>query len=75
MAEQPVQLLCPQCDEVFVPQFYRICPACGDDAGSGIEPPQPQAEPYHRRVLLVAYCLLGLAAMLWLYFWLLFRDL
>lgn len=31
-------LVCPTCDDVFVPQFYRDCPWCDYHFGSGLEP-------------------------------------
>ena len=67
-------LLCPRCDEVFKPQFYRICPACGDDAGEGMEDAYQVHEQVGSRVLLAVYGLVAIAVLLLTYFWLLFRD-
>lgn len=69
-----VLLMCPRCDEAFRPRFYRICPACGDDAGSGWEPPGSEREPIPPRVLVAVYGLLAVGVLMTLYFWLLFRG-
>ncbi len=68
-----VLLLCPQCDEAFGPRFYRHCPACGYDAGDGIEVQHGTARPVSNRVLLVLYGLIALGLLLILYFSFLFR--
>lgn len=73
-AASPVLLLCPRCDEAFTPRFYRICPACGCDAGDGYEPHAHSREPLSNRVLLVLYGLIGVTALILLYFWFLFQD-
>ncbi len=68
-----VLLLCPRCDEAFMPRFYRICPACGCDAGSGVELKRPVVEQISNRLLLAVYGLVALGGLLLLYFWFLFR--
>ncbi len=40
----PLLLMCETCDEVFQPRFYRICPWCDHDFGTGIEPPDPSTK-------------------------------
>ena len=39
-----ILLVCPTCDEVFKPQFYRDCPWCGHHFGTGLEPQVPSDE-------------------------------
>lgn len=34
---QPVLLKCEDCDDVFRPEWYRLCAACGHDFGNGIK--------------------------------------
>lgn len=69
-----VLLVCTHCDEAFTPQFYRICPACGHDAGDGIDPRRHATDPISGRVLLAIYALVAVIALLLLYFWFLFRG-
>ncbi|MFO7906023.1 MAG: hypothetical protein ACQESR_17300 [Planctomycetota bacterium] len=69
-----VLLLCPRCDEAFSPRFYRLCPACGGDAGEGIRANEGTREPLSNRVLLVIYGLVGLTTLILLYFWFLFQH-
>ena len=62
-------LVCPTCDEVFAPRYYRFCPACEYDFGSGVEPPTtPDEEELPQRAVLVALALILLTALLLLYF-------
>jgi hypothetical protein len=68
-----VLLLCSRCDEAFAPQFYRVCPACGRDAGEGIEPEMAQRRSINSRVLFVLYTLLAIALLVVFYFWWLFQ--
>ncbi|MFW6169626.1 MAG: hypothetical protein ACODAD_03985 [Planctomycetota bacterium] len=70
----PVLLLCPRCDEAVSPRFYRLCPACGCDAGEGISVNARTGEPLSNRVLLVIYGLVGLTTVILLYFWFLFQG-
>ncbi len=67
-------LLCPRCDEAFAPRFYRICPACGCDAGSGLELQSLVSEHASNSVLLAVYGLVAVGGALLLYFWFLFRG-
>ncbi len=62
-------LMCAQCDEAFTPRFYRICPACGHDAGSGILLRSAGRQPVSSRVLLAIYGLLAILALVLGYFW------
>lgn len=67
--ELEVLLMCPQCDEVFKPRFYRLCAQCGFDFGAGIEIAQSESTPLPPRVV---WTILGLAAFglsLLAYFW------
>lgn len=36
-------VICPTCDEPFVPRFFRRCTWCNYDFGEGVEPPEPAA--------------------------------
>jgi predicted RNA-binding Zn-ribbon protein involved in translation (DUF1610 family) len=36
-AGEEVLLKCNTCDDVFSPQWYRLCPQCGHDYGQGID--------------------------------------
>lgn len=38
-----VLLVCPSCDDHFLPEWYRRCARCGYDFGSGIEMKSPAA--------------------------------
>lgn len=67
-------LMCPRCDEAFMPRFYRICPACGNDAGEGVELEDRPGEQVSRRVLLAVYGLAAVAVLMLIYFWSLFRG-
>ncbi len=73
-SEQYVRLVCPQCDEVFVPEFYRICAACGKDEGSGREPPALPPRAVTRRAVIAVTTLLAVGLALLAYFWFLFRE-
>ena len=70
---QQVLLLCSRCDEVFVPRFYRVCPACGADAGDGVEIERHGGEQISNRLLLAVGGLFVAVAFVLLYFWFLFR--
>lgn len=55
LAEVPWPVLCPVCDWLFEPEFYRRCPWCGHDFGRGREVvlKSPMArEPMNVRVVL-----------------------
>jgi predicted RNA-binding Zn-ribbon protein involved in translation (DUF1610 family) len=56
-----VLLKCEACDDVFEPEWYRVCPQCGYDFGSGIEIGEA-ARPQPRRNLAVTLLAAGLAA-------------
>jgi uncharacterized paraquat-inducible protein A len=38
---QRVLLVCPDCDDHMLPEWYRLCPRCGHDYGDGIETNRP----------------------------------
>ncbi len=45
-AERQPMVLCPTCDEPFIPQYLRHCEWCDHDFGAGIEPNHdPVSEP------------------------------
>jgi hypothetical protein len=67
-----ILLHCPQCDEVFHPQFYRRCAECGLDQGRGIQPPIWEPEPLPFRVTVTIFGLVGIALASMLYLWMLF---
>ncbi len=55
LADTPWPLLCPICDWLFEPEFYRRCAWCGHDFGQGREIPvkSPTAsEPINLRLVL-----------------------
>ena len=66
--------MCPQCDEAFAPRFYRLCPQCGYDQGSGIEIRTWQPEPLSEQLLLAISGLVFLGLAFWTYFWWLFQG-
>ena len=57
-ADRPM-LICPTCDEPFVPQYLRWCEWCGHEFPDGIElPPAPEpGEGLNGRLLLMALAL------------------
>jgi putative signal transducing protein len=71
-----VFLICTDCDDHFLPQWYRLCPRCGHDYGDGIEAAQPKrvAIEFSRRDWLVAGLIGGgtavmVAYFVWLFGW------
>jgi hypothetical protein len=54
-AEKPAPrtLICPTCDEPFVPTFSRVCEWCGHEFDDGYDPEPPPAEPITGRALAV----------------------
>ena len=64
--------ICPLCDWLFAPEFYRRCAWCGHDFGSGIEIESSrsldQTERLNPRVISVALGLLALMLGLAVYF-------
>jgi hypothetical protein len=69
-------LLCPMCDEPFVPNYLRQCEWCNFDFGYGLEKPvemDESLEPVNWRVAVLIAGLLGLAGLLILYMNLLMR--
>jgi len=69
----PVMLMCPTCDEPFVPEYPRRCEWCGHDYGDGYEVEQPrQLEQVNSRAIALIVGLLLLFAGVVVYFMLLF---
>jgi predicted RNA-binding Zn-ribbon protein involved in translation (DUF1610 family) len=71
---EQVLLKCEACDDLFLPQWYRLCARCGHDFGDGIEVTQPAAArlELNARSVLVVGVLLGcltaaLAYVVWLF--------
>jgi hypothetical protein len=69
----PILLICPNCDESFVPRFYRRCEECGHDFGAGVELQEEEPAQVNYRTALVTLGLVVLAAALIAYFGLLLR--
>lgn len=59
-------LVCPTCDDVFVPQFYRDCPWCGYHFGSGLAPQNLVEAVNYRMVFGVAIAALAVLGYLWI---------
>ncbi|MBN2022395.1 MAG: DUF2007 domain-containing protein [Pirellulales bacterium] len=66
-AQDPLVLRCPTCDEPFVPRFARRCASCGYDFEDGYdadaEPGEPPDEAGSRVLLIAAFLVLVIAAM------------
>ena len=66
-AEQPAELLmCPTCDEPFVPEYPRVCEWCGHEFADGFEmelPGEPVEEINSRVIAVIVGLLLFVAAM------------
>ena len=60
--------MCPQCDEAFAPRFYRRCPQCGHDEGTGIDVQPWDVEPLSDKMLLVICGLIVVVTLIVLYF-------
>lgn len=69
-ASQPM-LMCPTCDEPFVPEYLRRCQWCGHEFPDGTEIPLPAApaDPINGRVVVTILVLLLLGAAMAGYFW------
>lgn len=68
---EPLWLLCPICDWLFQPNFYRRCAWCSHhfDDGLEIQPPRNlEREPINLRMILLAGGLLALLLAVLLYF-------
>lgn len=65
-------VICPTCDEPFVPQYFRRCEWCGHDFGSGAEPPQivraSEREPVNWRVVVAGLAGTAIIAAIVAYF-------
>ena len=73
-AEPQLVLVCPTCDEPFVPQYSLGCPVCYHEFPDGFTPDPPRAprEPISARMVAVVAGLVGLLLAVFLYFALLF---
>lgn len=73
-ADASFQVICPTCDEPFVPEWVKTCGACGHDFGDGFELPavaDQKGGPWEElnpRVLLIAGFLLAMFCGLAVYF-------
>jgi hypothetical protein len=64
-------LLCPTCDEPFAARFYRYCPGCGFDFGSGVEVNVPDSafdSEFNVRVVAVLLGVVSVVAVVLGYF-------
>jgi hypothetical protein len=68
-AEEAVLLLCPHCEEAFRPRFYHRCAACGFEFGDGVQPDTGAFDDFSPRTLAAAAGVIGTAAAIFLYFW------
>jgi putative signal transducing protein len=71
-----VLLLCKECDDHILPEWYRLCPRCGHDYGGGVEvnPPAELMPSLSRseRIVIVILALSGIALaayFAWLFGW------
>lgn len=67
---QPVLLKCEDCDDVFCPDWYRLCVACGHDFGHGVQVGQSSAESegHFRSLSAIVIALVATALALAAYF-------
>src|SRR5262245_15741653 len=67
-----VLLKCESCDDLFVPDWYRLCPQCGYDFGKGIEVGEsapPMLEVNFAMLSIVAGLLVGGGALMAYWYW------
>lgn len=69
-----VMLVCPTCDEAFVPRFFRRCRHCEHDFGSGPDVEPVDEQPVNYRVLWAVFAVLAALVGLWIYLVWLFRQ-
>ncbi|MCL4207778.1 MAG: hypothetical protein KJ000_35280 [Pirellulaceae bacterium] len=67
--DSTVLLMCPDCEEAFAPEFYRLCQHCGHDFGAGLLTETTEADQVTDRALHVLAGLIALVAALLVYFW------
>lgn len=69
------RVLCPTCDEPFVPEFFRRCEWCEHEYPDGIavDAPAEPREPANQRVVMLTVVLVGLGIALAAYFLLIAR--
>jgi hypothetical protein len=72
--DSSVLLMCPDCEEAFAPEFYRLCQHCGHDFGEGLLAETTEVDPVTDRALLVLAGLIALVAALLVYFWFVTRE-
>ncbi len=61
-----ILLICPTCDEVFPPEFYRDCPWCGYHFGVGLVPQTPGDDVNLRVAAGIGLALVAALLYLWL---------
>jgi len=67
---EPATLVCPECDEPFVAEYARRCPACGHRLADGYDAESDPAtrEPIGVRAIAVILGLVGLLIAVFVYF-------
>ena len=70
-----VLLLCENCDDHFLPEWYRLCPRCGFDYGDGIEIGRTSALPAMtaRAWIVLGWMIAGAAVFLAYFVWLFWK--
>jgi predicted RNA-binding Zn-ribbon protein involved in translation (DUF1610 family) len=70
-AGEQVLLKCEACDDLFQPEWYRLCPHCGHDFGTGIITSSPTGAAINAATLFVLVALLaGGSIFVGYFFWL-----
>lgn len=68
----PLMLVCPTCDDPFVPEYARRCPSCGHEETDGYESEPQRREPISPRAIAAILALFALAVGFVVYFAMLF---
>jgi hypothetical protein len=68
-ADEAVLLVCPVCEEAFLPRFYDHCAACGYDYGGGIHVDGPDPEGFSPRAFWATAGVAGVMLALIVFFW------
>jgi hypothetical protein len=66
--EAPLMLMCPTCDDPFVPEYPRVCQWCGYRFSEGYETEPEPSEQISGRAIAVIFILLAIAIGFVLYF-------
>jgi predicted RNA-binding Zn-ribbon protein involved in translation (DUF1610 family) len=66
--EAPLMLMCPTCDDPFVPEYPRVCEWCGHEFPDGYETEPKPREHLPPRAIAVIFILLAIAIAFVLYF-------